>query len=300
MAAPQDPQSGMNRPNLSFTTVAVIGSGTMGRGIAQAAALAGYQVTLCDIARDLLTAALEQISVSIDDGVRRGKTSEAVAADAKAAFTLTTSLAEAAQAGLVIEAAPETLDLKQSIFRQLDAAAPSATIFASNTSSLSINALAGATQRGDCFLGLHFFNPAHLMKLVEVISGDDTSDATLAAAEAFVASLGKTSVRCKDTPAFIVNRVARPFYGEAFRLLGEDAADVETIDRLVESLGFRMGPFRLIDLIGCDINFAVTQSVYDAYFGEPRYRPHPIQQRMVQSGRLGRKTGVGFYRYEEK
>ena len=300
MAAPQDPQSGMNRPNLSFTTVAVIGSGTMGRGIAQAAALAGYQVTLCDIARDLLTAALEQISVSIDDGVRRGKTSEAVAADAKAAFTLTTSLAEAAQAGLVIEAAPETLDLKQSIFRQLDAAAPSATIFASNTSSLSINALAGATQRGDCFLGLHFFNPAHLMKLVEVISGDDTSDATLTAAEAFVASLGKMSVRCKDTPAFIVNRVARPFYGEAFRLLGEDAADVETIDRLVESLGFRMGPFRLIDLIGCDINFAVTQSVYDAYFGEPRYRPHPIQQRMVQSGRLGRKTGVGFYRYEEK
>ena len=300
MAAPQDPQSGMNRPNLSFTTVAVIGSGTMGRGIAQAAALAGYQVTLCDIARDLLTAALEQISVSIDDGVRRGKTSEAVAADAKAAFTLTTSLAEAAQAGLVIEAAPETLDLKQSIFRQLDAAAPSATIFASNTSSLSINALAGATKRGDRFLGLHFFNPAHLMKLVEVISGDDTSDATLAAAEAFVASLGKTSVRCKDTPAFIVNRVARPFYGEAFRLLGEDAADVETIDRLVESLGFRMGPFRLIDLIGCDINFAVTQSVYDAYFGEPRYRPHPIQQRMVQSGRLGRKTGVGFYRYEEK
>ena len=300
MAAPQDPQSGMNRPNLSFTTVAVIGSGTMGRGIAQAAALAGYQVTLCDIARDLLTAALEQISVSIDDGVRRGKTSEAVAADAKAAFTLTTSLAEAAQAGLVIEAAPETLDLKQSIFRQLDAAAPPATIFASNTSSLSINALAGATQRGDRFLGLHFFNPAHLMKLVEVISGDDTSDATLTAAEAFVASLGKTSVRCKDTPAFIVNRVARPFYGEAFRLLGEDAADVETIDRLVESLGFRMGPFRLIDLIGCDINFAVTQSVYDAYFGEPRYRPHPIQQRMVQSGRLGRKTGVGFYRYEEK
>lgn len=300
MAAPQDPQSGMNRPNLSFTTVAVIGSGTMGRGIAQAAALAGYQVTLCDIARDLLAAALEQISVSIDDGVRRGKTSEAVAADAKAAFTLTTSLAEAAQAGLVIEAAPETLDLKQSIFRQLDAAAPPATIFASNTSSLSINALAGATQRGDCFLGLHFFNPAHLMKLVEVISGDDTSDATLVAVEAFVASLGKTSVRCKDTPAFIVNRVARPFYGEAFRLLGEDAADVETIDRLVESLGFRMGPFRLIDLIGCDINFAVTQSVYDAYFGEPRYRPHPIQQRMVQSGRLGRKTGVGFYRYEEK
>ncbi|MCB9152733.1 MAG: hypothetical protein H6649_01600 [Caldilineae bacterium] len=209
-------------------------------------------------------------------------------------------IAGASQAWLVIEAAPEKLDLKQSIFRQLDAAAPPATILASNTSSLSINALAGAIQRGDRFLGLHFFNPAHLMKLVEVIAGNDTSDATLATAQEFVQSLGKVGVRCKDTPAFIVNRVARPFYGEAFRLLGEGAADVETIDRLVESLGFRMGPFRLIDLIGCDVNFAVTQSVYQAYFGEPRYRPHPIQQQMVESGRLGRKTGVGFYRYEER
>lgn len=284
----------------NLTTIAIIGAGAMGRGIAQACALAGYPVTLYDIADDLLAAALGQVSASIDEGVRRGKTSEAAAAAAKAAFTLTTSLEVAAQAGLVIEAAPETLELKQSIFRQLDAAAPPATIFASNTSSLSINALAGATQRADRFLGLHFFNPAHVMKLVEVISGDNTGEATLAAAESFVATLGKTAVRCKDTPAFIVNRVARPFYGEAFRLLGEDAADVATIDRLIESLGFRMGPFRLIDLIGCDVNFAVTKSVYEAYFGDPRYRPHPIQQRMVESGRLGRKTGAGFYRYEKE
>lgn len=289
----------MNETPLPFPSVAVLGAGAMGRGIAQACALAGFQVTLYDLADSLLAAALEQIRASIDDGVRRGKTSEPVASAAKAAFTLTTALEEAAQAALIIEAAPEKLDLKQAIFRQLDAAAPPATIFASNTSSLSINALAGATERADRFLGLHFFNPAHIMKLVEVISGDNTSQATLATAEAFVAALDKTSVRCKDTPAFIVNRVARPFYGEAFRLLGEDAADVATIDRLVESLGFRMGPFRLIDLIGCDINFDVTQSVYEAYFGEPRYRPHPIQQRMVESGRLGRKTGAGFYKYEK-
>lgn len=271
----------------------------MGRGIAQACALAGYRVTLYDLTDHLLASALEQIAASIDEGVRRGKTSQAAAVAARAALSQTTSLAEAAQAGLVIEAAPEKLELKQPIFRELDAAAPPATILASNTSSLSINALAGATGRVDRFLGLHFFNPAHLMRLVEVITGEETSDATLATAEAFVASLGKVAVRCKDTPAFIVNRVARPFYGEAFRLLGEDAADVATIDRLVESLGFRMGPFRLIDLIGCDVNFAVTQSVYDAYFGDPRYRPHPIQRRMVESGRLGRKSGVGFYRYEE-
>jgi 3-hydroxybutyryl-CoA dehydrogenase len=189
------------------------------------------------------------------------------------------------------------MGLKREIFGELDEAAPEHTILSSNTSSLSISALAGATKRPDRFLGLHFFNPAHIMKLVEVIRGDDTSRETLAAANAFVDKLGKTAVQCKDTPAFIVNRVARPFYGEAYRLLGENAADVSAIDKLVKSAGFRMGPFELIDLIGCDINFAVNQSVYDAYFQDPKYRPHPIQRRMVESGRLGRKTGRGFYNY---
>jgi 3-hydroxybutyryl-CoA dehydrogenase len=157
--------------------------------------------------------------------------------------------------------------------------------------------LAGSTHRGDRFLGLHFFNPAHIMKLVEVISGDDTSAEAVAAAGEYVARVGKTAVFCKDTPAFIVNRVARPFYGEALRMLGEGVADVATIDRLLKSVGFPMGPFALIDLIGCDVNLSVTQSVYDAYFQEPKYRPHPIQRRMVESGRLGRKTGRGFYDY---
>jgi 3-hydroxybutyryl-CoA dehydrogenase len=174
-----------------------------------------------------------------------------------------------------------------------------ATILASNTSSLSINALAGATDRSDRFVGLHFFNPAHIMKLVEVIRGDDTSAETLAAMDNFVTRLGKSAVHCKDTPGFIVNRIARPFYGEALRLLGENAADVAVIDRLLRSAGFRMGPFELIDLIGADVNFAVTQSVYEAYFHDPKYRPHPIQQRMVESGRLGRKSGRGYYDYRE-
>lgn len=281
-------------------TVAVIGSGTMGSRIAQATALGGHDVVLYDVEDDILEQALETIRASIDKGVSLGKVEEATAARAKEAFTLTTSLEEAATADLIIEAAPERLDLKRQIFGRLDDAARPETIFASNTSSLSIDALAGATERPDRFLGLHFFNPAHIMELVEVIRGDDTAEETVAAADAFVDSLGKRAVHCKDTPAFIVNRVARPFYSEAFRLLGEGAADVPTIDRLFKSVGFPMGPFELIDLIGCDVNFAVTKSVYEAYFHEPKYRPHPIQQRMVESGRLGRKTGRGFYDYRDE
>ena len=281
-------------------TVAVIGSGTMGSRIAQATALGGYGVILYDVEEAIVDEALEKVRASIDKGVSLGKVEEETAARAKEAFTLTTSLDEAAAADLIIEAAPERLDLKRQIFGRLDEAAPRETIFASNTSSLSIGALAGATERPDRFLGLHFFNPAHIMQLVEVIRGEETSDETVAAADAFVESLGKTAVHCKDTPAFIVNRVARPFYGEAFRLLGEGAADVATIDGLLKSVGFPMGPFELIDLIGCDVNFAVTKSVYEAYFHEPKYRPHPIQQRMVESGRLGRKSGRGFYDYREE
>ena len=279
-------------------SIGVIGSGTMGRGIAQAAALAGYEVILYDIEESILVAARAAICGSIDKGVARGKTAAAVAARAKVALHLTTSLAGMAPAGIIIEAAPEILGLKRQIFAELDDLLPPATILASNTSSLSISALAGSTSRPDRFLGLHFFNPAHIMKLVEVIRAEDTSHATIAIADAFVARLGKTAVHCQDTPAFIVNRVARPFYGEAFRLLGENAAGVADIDRLMKSIGFPMGPFELVDLIGCDVNYAVTQAVYEAYFQEPKYRPHPIQQRMVESGHLGRKTGRGFYRYE--
>lgn len=279
--------------------IAIIGGGTMGAGIAQASALAGYEVILYDLSAELLAQSLDGIWASIDKGVARGKTAAATAETAKTALQTTTSLETAAQADLIIEAAPEKLALKREIFATLDAAAPEHTIFGSNTSSLSINALAGATERADRFLGVHFFNPAHIMQLVELIRCDFTSDETVTAVRTYVEQLGKTAVLCQDTPAFIVNRVARPFYGEAFRLLGENATDAATIDKLMRSIGFRMGPFELIDLIGCDVNLAVTQSVYDAYFQEPKYRPHPIQKRMVESGRLGRKTGRGFYTYEK-
>lgn len=285
---------------MTINTVAVIGSGTMGRGIAQAAALAGHGVLLYDLTDEIVQKGLRTIRHSIEEGIRRGKTTAGDAAQAIAALSPTTDLAEAARADLVIEAVPEELELKRKVFGRLDAAAPPHTLLASNTSSLSISAIAGATHHPTRVVGLHFFNPAHLMPLVEIIRGDQTSDETVAAGRAFVAGLGKTPVLCADSPGFIVNRVARPFYGEAFRLLGERAADHETIDRLMRSLGFRMGPFELLDLIGLDVNLAVTQSVYDAYFQDPRYRPHPIQQRMVASGRLGRKSGRGFYEYEKK
>ncbi len=283
---------------MAIDTLSVIGSGTMGRGIAQSAALAGQRVTLYDVGQEIVDKGLAAIRASIDEGARRGKTESTVAERAKAAIAPTTDLAAAAAVDLVIEAVPEDVTLKRTVFAQLDAAAPPHTLLASNTSSLSISAIAAATGRPDRVLGLHYFNPAHLMPLVEIIRGDRTSDETVAIAHEFVLRLGKRPVLCIDSPGFIVNRVARPFYGEAFRLLGEQAADHETIDRLIRSLGFRMGPFELLDLIGLDVNLAVTQSVYNATFQDPKYRPHPLQHRMVESGRLGRKSGWGFYRYE--
>lgn len=282
-----------------ISSVSVFGSGAMGSGIAQAAVLAGYPVVLYDLNDALLASAQERILQSIAKGVEYGKTDPTAAQRAANLLTLTTETAGAAQSDFIIEAIPEDMDLKRRLFANLDAQAPVRSILASNTSSLSISAIAGATNRPAQVVGLHFFNPAHIMKLVEIIRGDLTADSTVAACDVFVGALGKTAVHCHDTPAFIVNRVARPFYGEAFRLLGEQAAEAATIDELMRSVGFRMGPFELIDLIGTDVNFAVTKSVYDAYFQEPRFRPHPIQARMVESGRLGRKSGRGFYDYSE-
>mgnify|MGYP000697258750 CR=1 FL=1 len=277
--------------------VAVTGAGTMGRGIAQSIALAGYKVILHDVSTEALKQSLKQIHRSIDKGVALEKVSESQADLAKAALSVTTELEAFDAVDLVIEAVPEDKEIKKDLFARLDKIAREDAVFASNTSSLSINVLAGTTQRAARFLGLHFFNPPHIMKLVEVIRADDTGDEVVESATAFVKSLQKIPVHCKDTPAFIVNRVARPYYGEAFRMLGEGQATIETIDSLMRSIGFPMGPFELVDLVGCDVNYAVTQSVYDAYFHDPKYRPHPIQRRMVESGRLGRKTGRGFYKY---
>jgi 3-hydroxybutyryl-CoA dehydrogenase len=282
---------------LSADAVGIVGAGTMGAGIAQVASLR-YPVVLYDVKDEFVQRGLERVRASLHKEVERGRLDADVAATAVGRIQATTRLADCAHgASVVIEAAPEEFRLKRTIFEELDAAAGPQTILASNTSSLSITGLAGATKRPDRFIGLHFFNPAPVMALVEVIQGDQTSDETMARAVALVRDLGKTPVVAKDTPGFIVNRVARPYYGEALRLLGEGAADVATIDRLLKSAGFPMGPFELMDLIGIDVNFAVTQSVYHAFFEDARYRPHPIQQRMVEAGTLGRKTGRGFYSY---
>jgi 3-hydroxybutyryl-CoA dehydrogenase len=188
--------------------------------------------------------------------------------------------------------------LKQELFRKLGEICSAEAILATNTSSLSVTAIASVVRGPERVVGMHFFNPAHIMKLVEVVQGHRTAETAVAATRAAAAAMGKVPVTAKDTPGFIVNRVARPFYGEALRLLGEGVTSVEELDRILRlEGGFKMGPFELMDLIGIDINFAVTKSMYDQTFGEPRYRPHLIQQQMVNAGQLGRKSKRGFYSY---
>jgi 3-hydroxybutyryl-CoA dehydrogenase len=278
--------------------VSVIGAGTMGIGIAAASAMSGYAVTVKDVSEDLLTRARSELIKIVEKSVARGKVSQSMAKKAFDTFTFTIHMKDLADSDLIIEAAPERLELKQALFGEVDSIVRRSAILATNTSSLIVNALASVTDRPERFVGMHFFNPAHIMRLVEIIGGDDTSEETLSVSAEFATTLGKTTVFCQDTPGFIVNRVARPFYGEALRLLGENAADIETIDLLVKSMGFPMGPFELIDLVGCDVNLDVTTSVYEAYYQDPKYRPHPIQRKMVDSGRLGRKSGRGFYKYD--
>jgi 3-hydroxybutyryl-CoA dehydrogenase len=278
-------------PEQRETRLGIVGAGTMGAGISLVALRAGLSVVLQDTSDQALQRSIAYLRTHLEKSGQG-----AVLANLSTAA----SFDELAECNVVIEAAPEALGLKQAIFAELDRLCPPPALLATNTSTLSVTAIASAAASAGRVAGLHFFNPPPLMPLVEVARGAGTTDATIEALVALVARLGKTPVVTADTPGFIVNRVARPFYGEALRILGEGTASHEQIDRIIElGAGFRMGPFRLMDLIGLDVNLAATRSMWEQTFGEPRYRPHPLQARMVEQGTLGRKTGRGFYSYAD-
>lgn len=280
------------------TVVAVIGAGAMGAGIAQVAAQAGHPVLLHDMRPGAAQAAIEGLGVQLARWVEKGKLTAQQRDATLARVHAVQALEELADAGLVIEAIVENLEAKRELFARLEAICPVDCVLASNTSSLSITRIAAGLARPERFLGVHFFNPAPVMALVEIVSGLATAPALAASLHATAAAWGKAPVHTRSTPGFIVNRVARPFYAESLRLLQEGAADCATLDALMrEAGGFRMGAFELTDLIGHDVNYAVTCSVFDAYYGDMRFQPSLIQAALVDAGRLGRKTGQGFYDY---
>lgn len=280
-----------------ISKIAVIGAGTMGQGIAQICALAGYEVILYDLNGDVLVKAEAIISKNLDNGIERGKLTETEKVLSLARITFSGD-ETALVADVVIEAIVENLEVKKVLFASLEAMNSENTILASNTSSIPITRIAAGLKFPERFVGMHFFNPAHIMKLVEVISGVST-DASVANTIADLArKLGKTPVMAADAPGFIVNRVARHFYVEGLKILEEGVSDVNGIDRLVESSGFRMGPFKLMDLIGVDTNYSVTESMFNAFHQDAKFRPSRIQQQKVDAGHHGRKSGKGFYNYD--
>jgi 3-hydroxybutyryl-CoA dehydrogenase len=280
--------------------VGIAGAGTMGAGIAQAAVLGGLETVIQDPDEAALERGVTRLREGLAKGAERGRWSEDEANGALERLSSGGSGIESlAGSDLVIEAAPEDLELKRELFAALAEACGPETVLATNTSSLSVTAIAAPTPGPERVVGMHFFNPPVLMELVEVVAGDDSSPAALEAATEVVRRMGKTPIRARDSVGFVGNRCLRPFTLEALRMLGEGVGSHEEIDRVYRlGGGFRMGPFELMDLIGVDVNFAVARSFYEQSFGQPRWRPHPIQARMVAAGRLGRKTGRGFYTYE--
>ena len=269
----------------------------MGQGIAQICAQAGYTTILFDINAQVLEKAEQTTLKNLDNGIERGKLTEAEKATTLNNLSYT---GDTLQLGcnVIIEAVVERLEVKQGIFKELASLNTPDTILASNTSSIPITQIAASVPQPERVVGMHFFNPAHIMKLVEVISGAATAPETADTIKALALKLGKTPVMAKDSPGFIVNRVARHFYVEGLKLLEEGVADVETIDKLMQASGFKMGPFELMDLIGVDTNYSVTTSMFEAFHYDPKFRPSRIQQQKVDAGHHGRKTGKGFYTYE--
>ncbi|MFE5965392.1 3-hydroxyacyl-CoA dehydrogenase [Streptomyces sp. NPDC056463] len=293
-AAPDSRADALDRSR----TVAVVGTGTMGQGIAQVALVAGHPVRLYDSAPGRAEEAVAALAARLDRLVEKGRMDRAARDAAVDRLHAAAALTDLADAALVVEAIVELLPVKRELFAELEKIVGDDTLLATNTSSLSVTAIAGGLRLPGRFVGLHFFNPAPLLPLVEVVSGFATDASAATRAYETAKAWGKTPVRCADTPGFIVNRIARPFYAEALRVYEEGVADPATIDAaLRECGGFRMGPFELTDLIGQDVNEAVTRSVWDSFYQDPKFTPSLAQRRLVESERLGRKSGHGWFPY---
>lgn len=281
--------------------VGVLGAGSMGSGIVQIAATNKHQVTLVDLNEEALVKASTGLKNILSRLVQKEKINQATADNIMGRITFSTSTKDLAECDLIIEAIIENLEVKKKVFAQLESITSPNCILASNTSSLSIASIAAACKKPERVIGIHFFNPAPLMPLVEIIPAVQTSEATKTTARTLIDSWGKVTVLAKDTPGFIVNRVARPFYGEALRIYEEGVADFATIDwAMTEMGGFRMGPFTLMDYIGNDINYTVTETVFEAFYYDPRYKPSFTQKRHSEAGWYGRKSGRGYYNYADE
>ena len=277
--------------------VGVIGAGVMGRGIAQVSAMAGHEVVLFDINHEVLASAKAAVSKNLNKAIELGKLTEEGKLATDANLQYTNSIADV-RMDLIIEAIVERLDVKAKVLADLAEINGEATIYASNTSSIPLTQIAANFMYPKQVVGIHYFNPAHIMKLVEVISAEQTGPEVVKVALEYVKSVNKTCVVAKDAPGFIVNRVARHFYVEGLKILEEDVASHDVIDDLVRASGFKMGPFQLMDLIGVETNLSVTESMYQLFNYDQKFRPNRIQQKKVQAGYYGRKSGKGFYNYE--
>lgn len=280
--------------------IGILGAGSMGSGIAQVAAQAGHEVVLADTNQDALDKAKAKLAKIMARLVEKGKFGEDVSQAIQGRISYSTEMSDFAGSGMVIEAIIENLEIKQKVFKTIEGIVDENCILATNTSSLSVASIAAAVEKSERVIGIHFFNPAPLMPLVEIIPAVQTSEATTKASRDLIDSWKKVTVLAKDTPGFIVNRVARPFYGEALKIYEEGVADFATIDWAMTELGgFRMGPFTLMDYIGNDINYTVTETVFAAFYYDPRYKPSFTQKRHSEAGWYGRKSGRGYYSYVE-
>lgn len=280
--------------------IGIIGAGSMGSGIAQVAAQSGHEVVLFDTNNEQLDKAKASLAKVMDRLVEKEKITQTAAEEVQDRISYANEMIAFKNTGLVIEAIIENLDIKKSVFKQLESIVSDDCLLASNTSSLSITSIAAACENSGRVIGIHFFNPASLMPLVEIIPAVQTDNSVVTTARALIDSWKKVTVLAKDTPGFIVNRVARPFYGEALKIYEEGVADFATIDWAMTELGgFRMGPFTLMDYIGNDVNYTVTETVFSAFYYDPRYRPSFTQKRHAEAGWFGRKSGRGYYDYLE-